>query len=292
MSLLCPIFRYLLLVKWTFYQLAINIFIGCILHFPSWWPDRESVPHKHIREASWLQDKDYQPRKVQVIPFGPGLWFQEINTKHFPNLNQGCALQLEASVPVNPSLWRSTYLDKRRRAAISNGDSQKLLTLPLTRWPAWVETNSWWLLSCSTVRIFLLRNWRMLSELKLLTANIGLFVDHDDLHNALTMLFSDYAAIWREPLRQDPGLVQSMQVHFLLVLRLPRTRRDRCGKGPTNSFGDEGLFSFYFASIRWQMWVRSWPSWWKDSKSWPARLIYIEIPSPKVSLVVTIWITS
>ena len=87
MSLLCPIFRYLLLVKWTFYQLAINIFIGCILHFPSWWPDRESVPHKHIREASWLQDKDYQPRKVQVIIFGPGLWFQEINTKHFPNLN-------------------------------------------------------------------------------------------------------------------------------------------------------------------------------------------------------------
>ena len=69
------------------------------------------------------------------------------------------------------------------------------------------------------------------------------FVDHDDLHDALTMLFSDYAAIWREPLRQDPGLVQSMQVHFLLVLRLLRIQQDRCGKGPTNSFGDEGLFS-------------------------------------------------
>ena len=41
----------------------------------------------------------------------------------------------------------------------------------------------------------------------------------------------------------DPGLVQSMQVHFLLVLRLLRIQQDRCGKGPTNSFGDEGLFS-------------------------------------------------
>ena len=244
MSLLCPIFRYLLLVKWTFYQLAINIFIGCILHFPSWWPDRESVPHKHIREASWLQDKDYQPRKVQVIPFGPGLWFQEINTKHFPNLNPRVRPST-GSISPGQSVTVEIHVSGQKEAS-SNLKWRFSKIVDITFDQVASLSRDKFLVTAVLLDREDIPASQLADALRTQTPDgqyRSPFVDHDDLHDALTMLFSDYAAIWREPLRQDPGLVQSMQVHFLLVLRLLRTQQDRCGKGPTNSFGDEGLFS-------------------------------------------------